>query len=442
MGLVSRKVMNMPLYAGLSFTVFTLLLFCFGPYNYPNFCGFWLYLFLVITYIFLYSGFKDGLKYKVPIYTDRRPFPIRKFVNGLFVISLLISIPRFYIYSGMPDLTPSFILSRALLFFSDAQLLYTEKIDNSLSVTGFWRAINWLIVLVGPLRWAYTPLAILYWKKLPFLQKCGTCFIWLLFALEYLITGTNFGLFDLLISIFIAFIASRARINHNLQVRKVKHPIRYFLLFGILIFILLWIFDSSMSSRMGESFYSGGDVGYKSFELDQNSLLYKITPTALQPLLAYLTNYVARPYSALSLAMTLPFESTFGVGYSWFLLDNVPFSEYLWSRTFPVRMEELYGYSHTINWHTAYTWFANDISFFLVPFLFYFLFRIFGKAWKEYLVTGNIAAFLLFMIYVKMMFFLSANNQVFQGTSTMMAFWILLFTRRYFRSYNWDITKW
>lgn len=439
MGLVSRKVMNMPLNAGLSFTIFTLLLYCFGPYNYPNFCGFWLYLFLGTTYVFLYFGFKDGLKYKVPIHTDCRPFPILKFLNFLFIISLLVSIPRFYIYSGMPDLSPSFIISRALLFFSDAQELYTEKIDNSISVTGFWRVINWIIVLVSPLRWAYTPLAVIFWKKLSLFQKCGTCFIWFLFALEYLITGTNFGLFDLLISIFVAYIAGRARVNQALETRKVKHPIRYLLLFGILIFILLWIFDTSMTSRMGESFYLGGDVGNKSFELDQNRFLYKITPPALQPLLAYLTNYVARPYSALSLAMTLPFEPTFGVGYSWFFLDNAPFSEFLWSRTFPVRIEELYGYSHTINWHTAYTWFANDISFFLVPFLFYFLFRIFGQAWKEYLLTGNIAAFLLFMIYVKMMFFLSANNQVFQGSSTTIAFWFLFLTRRHFRSYNWTI---
>lgn len=440
---ISRKTLISPLNIGLAFTLFTLVLFVFGPYRYPNFCGIWLYLFLFIAYLSIYLGFKDGLSYNISVHEGKPLFPIRRVINYLFIISLILSVPKFYIYSGFPELSPSFIAYRALLFFSDAQELYSDKIDAAISVTGTWRYINWVIVFFSPFTWAYSILAVVYWKNLSTFQKLGSVFIWFLYALEYLITGTNFGLFDLLITIGIAFLASRLRENPSVQRKKKRKRKRlvYFLLFGTLFFTLLWIFDSSMSSRIGDTFYNGGYIANKPYSLDENRFLYRITPSALQPVLSYVTNYVAKPYSALSLAMTLPFEPTFGVGYSWFLLDNAPFSDFLWNRTYPVQIEEIYQYSHTINWHTAFTWFANDVSFYLVPFVLFILFRVFGRAWKEYLVTGNAAAFLLFMIYVKMMFFLSANNQVFQGPSTTLAFWLLVFTRKYFQSYNWSVIK-
>ena len=437
----SKSNLKAPLNIGLGFTLFTLVIFVFGPFDFPNFCGPILYVFLFVNYFAIYKGFTKGYQGKIVVCENLKPFPLRKFINTLFWVSLIIALPKFLIYAHFPDLSPSALIARASMFFTDAQELYLDKLDQASSVTGVWRIINWIIVLAGPLSWAYTIIAVVFWKRLTTFQKIGTIYIWLLYALEFLLTGTNFGLFDLFISIGVAYIASNLRNTEKKKRLKKKGKlsgVRLFLLLGALIYLLIWIFDTSMSSRIGDSFYYGGEVAGVSYGLNTNSFLWNICPPSLRPVLTYLAYYVAKPYSALSVALTLPFEPTFGVGYSWFLLDNVPFSDFFWERTYPMRIEHIYRYSHTINWHTAYTWFANDISFFLVPVLFFYLFRLFGKAWKEYLTTGNIGSFLLFMIYVKMMFFLSANNQVFQGSATTFAFWILIFTRKKFRSFNYD----
>lgn len=440
----SKSTLLRPLYLGLGYTISTLALFLWGPYVYTNFAGIWLYVFLFAVYYAIYRGFTLGVRSTVPLYINNKAFPLRKTTNILFWLSLILAVPKFEIYSGFPELNPTFLLARAAFFFTDAQSLYLDKFDSA-DLTGIWRYINWVIVISGPFTWAYTFFAILNWKNLSLFKKLGTIFIWLMYSLEYLITGTNFGLFDLVISIGMSFSAIKVRSSLtkvHFSNKKGKKGNKGALLVAVgVVALLVFIFNTSMSSRIGETYEnSGGEVAGVASPYNPNSFILRLTPVPLQPVLSYTTSYVSQPYSPLSLAMTVDYSPIFGVGHSKFLLDNMP--EYFWNNTYQVKLEKQFGYDRGNGWHTAYTWFANDVTFFLVPFLFFFLFLLYGKAWKEYVVTGNIGAFLVFMLFIKMVFFLSANNQVFQGSSTMFAFWILLFSRRYFRSFDWSKTQW
>ena len=257
--------------------------------------------------------------------------------------------------------------------------------------------------------------------------------------LIYICTGTNVGLFDFFLTIGIIIALKSYLGDHNQIIKNKKNGNKKSILYlCIAVYLVLMIFDTSMSSRIGDTFVKGSAIGPYTIQYNSDSVLLNLLPDAMHSLLSYLTKYVAQSYVALEACLTLPFESTFGFGYSWFLLDNMgPLSLDLWERTYPMQLESLYHYDHGIYWHTAYTWFANDVSFFGVPFVFYYLFSFFGRAWRRYLETYNIVSFLQFMIFVKMMIYISANNQVFQGYETFLAFWILIFLNRISNKYKW-----
>ena len=201
-------------------------------------------------------------------------------------------------------------------------------------------------------------------------------------------------------------------------------------MFTLLIMVVLYAFDFIMGARIGDK-TSTVPIGNSVVYLDKQTPLWMLTPSALHPLLSYLSRYVALPYHALAMSFDVPFETTFGIGHSWFLLDNFPFfSADLWDRTYMMKMEQMFEYSHWASWHTAYLWFANDFSHIGVPVILFLLFRVFGKSWRTYITSGNVLSLLFFMLFVKMMIYISANNQVFQPSDTLFAFWILLIAQR------------
>jgi hypothetical protein len=127
------------------------------------------------------------------------------------------------------------------------------------------------------------------------------------------------------------------------------------------------------------------------------------------------------------MAFDMPFETTYGVGHSWFILDNMgSMSDEMWSRTYNMKLDRLMGYNYYGNWHTSYLWFANDVSIFGVPVVFLVLFTLFGRCWKEFVCNKNLISFLMFMIFVKLVTYISANNQVFMNSDTLFAFWVLI----------------
>ena len=100
------------------------------------------------------------------------------------------------------------------------------------------------------------------------------------------------------------------------------------------------------------------------------------------------------------------------------------------------------GYNYYGNWHTAYLWFANDVSIFGVPVVFLVLFTLFGRCWKEFVCNKNLISFLMFMIFVKLVTYISANNQVFMNSDTLFAFWVLIAALGLISSnYSWGEVK-
>ncbi len=362
---------------------------------------------------------------------SKRPFPIDKLLKILFAISLVLSLPKFMIFTGYYANIFNKVIHSVTLFVSGgADVLYASRQELTNAV-GIWKYVNYVSILLGPLYWAYMPLSICYWKRLSAFLKLGTLFIWIMYLLQYICTGTNVGIFEFFITFFIAKIIYNIKNNTTS-----KKPIgkKNIVIIVALVVILLYSFDFIMSARIGDN-VDALLLGNTTAFFNSDSFIWCITPDVFKSVLLYIVRYMCVPYHALACAFDISFTPTFGVGYSWFLLDQIPLE--LWDNTYMMKMETTMNYSHWTNWHTAYMWFANDVSFLGVPFVLFFLFKLFGKAWSEFLRTGNICSFLQFVLFVKFVTYISMNNQVFQGSDCFLAFWLLLILSKSSKKYSW-----
>jgi hypothetical protein len=93
--------------------------------------------------------------------------------------------------------------------------------------------------------------------------------------------------------------------------------------------------------------------------------------------------------------------------------------------TYPARIDvrswDLYG-----KWHSLYPWIASDLSF---PGTIVFMFVIgwfFGLVWIDVAFCQNPFAVCLFALFLIMLFYIPANNQVLGFAQTALPFWTLL----------------
>ncbi len=435
-----KKTYRMPIRVTLIFSALTILLYEFGAYDYPSINKWQLYAFLFAANLAMYIGFVYGAQRIPKQAASAVRFPIEGLMRVLFWISLVVAVPKFILYTGMYDLDFGRIAENIRVFFSSAQDIYEARQELS-SAVGIWRYINYGVVLAGPFYWAYMMLSMLFFGKLSTFKKVGTVFIWVIYLLQYLCTGTNVGFFDFFISFAVIYVVRQLAFSTEEQRKKRserKLNKKTVIIILLVIAILIAVFSIVMQSRIGDQYLKNVRIGNRTAKLDEDSFLWRITPAALKPLLAYLTRYLAQPYNALAMAFGCEFDSTLGLGNSWFILDNLgSLSDDWWARTYNMKLDDTFGYGYYGNWHTAYLWFANDVSFFGVPILFMIMFAYFGKAWRIFLDTKDVSAFLVFMLFVKMVYFISANNQVFMNSDTLFAFVALLVLRIFSRNYRW-----
>ena len=449
---MNETIMKKPIKIGIVFSLCTILLYFCGAYDYPKINQVELILFLIFNNLAMYYGFTLGTRLKLRKIKDRyKRFPIEKVMNVFFWISLFIAIPKFIIPTGMYDFSISNILVNFLKFFTSPSEIYANRLHLA-NASGIWQYINYIVVLSGSIYWTYTCLAMLLWKRLKFYKKIGTLFIWGMYLLQYICTATNVGFFDFMLSFIIIYkLRDYVKNENNTEInldglhteKKTGKKRNWGLIMTIVIIgILLFIFNSIMDNRIGTQYTIGTYIGLWRCDITDSNFLWTLTPDAFKPLLAYLTRYLAASYNALAMSFELPYESTFGIGYSWFLLDNSgPFSQFLWDRTYNMRLNYSYGYDYYVNWHTMYLWFANDVSLLGVPVILFMLFMYFGMSWKSFILENNIYSFLTFMIFSKMMYFVSANNQVFQNADTLIAFWILVFLQIFYSKFRWGLNS-
>jgi len=160
---------------------------------------------------------------------------------------------------------------------------------------------------------------------------------------------------------------------------------------------------------------------------EDNLLVRKLSPGTATALIG-LDLYLTTGYYALSLSLQEPFVPMYGVGNSTFLYRQaarITKDPGILERPYPVRIEK-YGWDSQGLWSSIYPWIASDVSFPGTIVVVFLIGRLFAQSWLDTLRGDNPIAVVMFSIFVIVLFYFPANNQMLQSGEGFAAFWVTL----------------
>jgi hypothetical protein len=154
-------------------------------------------------------------------------------------------------------------------------------------------------------------------------------------------------------------------------------------------------------------------------------------PGNLQASTLVLSSYITHPYKGLSMALAEPWTPTYGLGFSEFFRHNVTKVIGGSGLETSVEAETYAGKLTAAGWPVGQVWAtffiepASDISFPGVILLMAAIGFFFARSWRDTVTKGNPYAAAVFYALCALVFYLPANNQLFQGGETAIGFTVL-----------------
>lgn len=273
-----------------------------------------------------------------------------------------------------------------------------------------------LVPVFGPITVAIIPITIVYFKQLSLMGKTLGVFSFVSQLFLSLSAGTSEGIVNIIIYLITGFLLK------NRSNRKSNRKITVIIIItAVVVFLSLFSFVMENRNKGSFSLSLGGN------KIDFNNALLMMLPENLKALLIYLTIYITQGYYGMSLATACSWTPTFGIGNSLYIIQNVEelFNFDLMSYTY-MGQAEVYGWGATVNWHTAYTWIANDVSFWGVPVVMFFMGRLLRQVLCDARTTKNPIAIGLSAMLIMFSVFIPANNKILAAPQTFVAFFVFL----------------
>lgn len=415
-----------PIILIVTYLTFTILLFKFGPFDYPIKNSFKLYSFLIAVNFLLIIGYFFGVN---KIERIGRNTDLNKLFKFTLILQILLIPLTSYLVSGSFFLNFENISNRGQAYI-DSILLR----ESGASAT----IIAYLRIVLSPFLIIFFPLGLYLWRELSIKSK----FLFVITTISVLsidfIRGTNKILADYLIVFIIMIII---KILYNSQIFKSIIASRKYiflklsLVIVISLFLLNLFFNSFIDSTEGRegALNTMSPNGEYSMDLD-NFLLEPFDDTNTKILTGLFISYFTQGYYALDLALSKPFLPTYGIGSSMAVLINVSESfntHYFFNRTYVMRNDIQDGWDWHGQWSTFYVWVASDITFFGVLALVFLIGYIMGRAWTRAIKFKEFISVVVVLQLVTMCLYFPANNQLFQffegmiGNSIIFLAWIL-----------------
>jgi hypothetical protein len=194
-------------------------------------------------------------------------------------------------------------------------------------------------------------------------------------------------------------------------------------------------FTRTQSTRAGSGAKTAFSSAINRFADLDNPIVRDRSP-AMQVAILGLSNYLGQGYYGLYLSLEEPFLPMFGVGNSMFLFRQaarITGNDRILDLPYPMRLEK-YGWDGYGNWSTIYPWIASDVSFPGTILVLLAVGRLFALSWLDTLRGRSPFAVAAFALFVTMLFYFPANNQVVQSGEALTSFLgilaLWLFTRR------------
>nr|WP_315463759.1 hypothetical protein [uncultured Rhodoferax sp.] len=290
-----------------------------------------------------------------------------------------------------------------------------------------------ITLLYGAL--AFSKLLLVYmlvssWSNLSLLKKFLGVGVALFPVVSGVCVGTNKPVFDVAFvfsTLFLAQVSMTPRAERPAFIKARRVPI---LLAVCAIVFAGWYFKHSMNARApglglaaGQS-TSAGVVRLRPGFQDYCESNGEWTAKGCS-FVAVGVIYLTQGYYGMSISTGFPLETTYGLGHSRFMTDAL--QKYLGidlkPRTYQQRIRGQWGANG--GWHSAYSEWANDVGFVGVALVMLALGFYVSAIWISALVTHNVAAVCSLPLLVILIFFIPANNQVFNLLESLASFVVL-----------------
>ncbi|THE09063.1 oligosaccharide repeat unit polymerase [Bacillus timonensis] len=399
-----------------SYLFISVILFYFGPINYPNVSVFKTVSLILLYNFFLVIGYLVAEK-KITLIENKKMVisfnKIRIMILTGAIISIFFSYVSFVSYSS--SINPLIIIKDILGGISDPGEAYLRNIQ----IAREGGVITKFMTLLSPVTFLTIPLGLFFYFKLKTFEKIVVAIAIVTEILTFIIKGTNFGIFKIAIIFVVIFMLNRGYEKINLITKG---------LIGFALFYFLFsISDRMQLTEIPNTVFN--------IEIDKQHILFKLLPVSLSVPIMLAMSYVSQGYYALSLTSLYNFESTYGFGSGRFLISNMQslLDINIWERTYQYKMDPLWD--SRVNWHTIYVWFANDVGIYGVLVIMAIIGFLFCLVLKDAKEQKNIFAIILLPLYIIMLLFIPANNIIFDNPLMFMPFVIFnivwIFSKRW-----------
>lgn len=410
-----------PLILFLGYLTFTVIVFAFGPIDYPISNPWATYGFLAAAHTALLVGYV-----LMPFRKPRaRPAPGDEWmfsVSHLIVVSALLNI-AVLIPSTLFMTGGSFDVIEAL---REPGMAYRRAYRASINSTN---PFSYAAMLVAPLLVLVVPLTLYYWRRLSIPVRClGVSAIAVILASGVML-GRNKAAADLVLLGLVFLLAHVFRRKRPPSMRRCAMSLMVAVTISALFFALFSTAIANRGRRVREGYVASIDD-----YLDYDNALLSPFPDAMKPGVGQLCNYLTQGYYGLSLALRIDFVWTYGLGNSFFLHEveeRFVGSEYARENAYPARIEEQFDYLMMQRWHSIYPWLASDLTFAGALAFVAVIGMLLALTWSETLTAVNPFSVAMFANLCLMLFYFNANNQVlafpvqFSGTVGILFLWLI-----------------
>lgn len=432
----------LPIRLTLIYLIISLLMYEFGVFDWVTYKPLLFYGLMVAYLTVLWAGYRIGIRHRFTKAVEWKESMIDRCIPVLTVLLVLgyvlyvINVFRSY---GLKTFDFVELFQRMSVGISNPGLGYALNRERILTLDSSMIMGGTVVTLINYcwsfLRYPILLLSMLYFKKMHIVGKVTMILYLITMVLYYLSIGTTIDILTVFLWIELPVILRAFTMAHEKKLDK-KQVIRLMagLLAGV-VFIACY-FGWMMLSRGGINNYDQPEYNVGGVHLsegtvstpsegedgDSSGSISDLVPPIVMKIWISATSYLTQGYYGMSQALTLPWVPMYGVGNSMFLVDFISGNFYdIDQYTYQVRMEPM-GWDSDIQWHSMYTWLANDVSFFGVILVMLLIGLLFGAMFRDAITTENPFAKISVFYFILMMLFIPCNNQIAQKADTLFSF--------------------
>ncbi|MFG1525551.1 hypothetical protein ABMA67_11110 [Halobacteriovorax sp. RZ-3] len=291
--------------------------------------------------------------------------------------------------------------------------------------------VSSLLLFLSVFKYITPVVLVSFWDKFKLKYKILGIVSLLLPVMSSICITVNAVIINLLITLGIVFffqlLKNRKNILSYLKVRKLL----IFIIISLSAFMTFYFYliKSGVSvdvalqerSRVDQfKFLENDDIKIKKHKFSNSYSWF------LNDYYVKLSAYVTSGYQGMNYALSQKFTSSFGAGHSIFIQRNLDkfLNLGLRERTYPYKSSQ--KWHEYEKWHSAYTYFANDVSFYGVIGVMFLFGYLLASTIKVFLLKECVISLSLTSLLVLQIFYMSANNQIFALLEYLTSFWILL----------------